>query len=206
MLLRVGAGVNAMDASIRLMLMSAAGPQDAASRFSRTHGLLASIGYLGEVVRMLNPWKQPSLVPRFMTLLQHGVAGGHPIPCSLSEAQNLLSMEAASLAQNVLLKVRDKVGFHWDEEAFAAVVDDPDAVSHTLVQVDGDLMYHRIFYESAEAFSRYVKEIAGGDYDALFIKTSEAQAAISDMVVAAWLGLLREAGEDPNGFAVEYDA
>jgi hypothetical protein len=131
MLLRLNAGLNAMDLSIRLLFIvdqqskqsQSTEMIDLPTRRLFAHTLLASVAYHGEIVKMLDKEKY---LDRLCALAQTAIDHGFDLGRKLDEVKPLLTAsDKASQAEDVLLRVRNKVTFHWDPEPFQAYIDKP---------------------------------------------------------------------------------
>ena len=63
----------------------------------------------------------------------------------LDEAQALLSPGHPDIGGHVLLKVRDKIGFHWDPQPFSQFLDDTDVTEAIFWESAGRRNYNQIF-------------------------------------------------------------
>ena len=114
MLLRIGAGVNSMEAEARALMRV---PRDGAS-VSWVDGqilLLEGIAHFGEIVKRV---KKAEYLDRFCELSGKGLPF-HPaaqeMGVTLNEVRVLLSpLEQPATRDRALLRVRDRVSFHWD--------------------------------------------------------------------------------------------
>lgn len=106
---------------------------------------------------------------------------------------------------NVLLKIRDKVGFHWDPQPFQSFVDDPETSDVVIWETDGTRNLDRIFRGSADAMSRFFFGLPGEEkpIQELFPLIIQAHGLVGKVIEAAVIGLILESGEDPKKYWVQ---
>ena len=138
---------------------------------------------------------------RVNTAVQNGVELGR----ELDDARLLLSPPHPEIGGPVLLKVRDKIGFHWDPQPFVAFLDNPDVSEVTVYETDGRKHIDRIFRASADAMAGYFLSIGGEGVQPrdVFRPLVEAHGTVGKVLEAAWLGLIIDAGNDPRDYWVE---
>jgi hypothetical protein len=120
-----------------------------------------------------------------------------PIKVSLDEGHELLSPEHPDVGGNPLLKVRDKIAFHWDPEAFRRLIEASRGQAIDLWTVSGEPL-DRIFTASAYAIAQFTLEVpsegkSAQDFMNVFV---HAVAVIGHVLESAFIGLLIEAGEN----------
>jgi hypothetical protein len=202
MLLRIGAGVNAMEASLRHILSLGDTDEAPATQLARVHCVVAAVGYLREIVKTI---ERERFASRLWGLVDTGITGGVMMSVPREEAESLLSPENEQIGGLVLLKVRDKVGFHWDPQPFAAFVAGQAAEDTTLIEFGGGRKIDRIFRASADAVSRWFLGLAADGDESLTMEqllpaVVRAQLTLGDVLEAAWTGFVIQAGRDPSEF------
>ena len=198
MLLRIGAGVNVMEASQRLMLQIDDNDRPAAM-LCRVHSALAAIAYWREIVKMI---ERERFDERLWALVQRAIQQGFDLGLPLSEARSLLSPSHPDIGGPALLKVRDKISFHWDPQPFQSFIDDAQTTEVIVWESDGDRNTDRIFRASSDALARFLVEIAGSEnaLKGLLPLVAKAQGLAGKVVEAGFVGLLIEGGEDPHTY------
>jgi len=198
MLLRIGAGVNAMEVSQRLMLQVGRADNRPVTMLAQVHCALAGIAYWREIVKMI----EKEYKGRLWELVQIGVGCGPQPSLSVPEAMALLSTAHPELGGEPLKKIRDKIGFHWDLKPFQAYLDDPDTRDVVFLESDGGHNAERIFRASSDATAHFFSAIpgSGGSWTDLLPLLAKAQGLGGQVVEAALFGLIIEAGEDPRTY------
>lgn len=196
-LLRLAAGVNAMESTLRLLIRHGDDDGTPAAELARVHSVFAAISYLREIVKTVEKEKFEG---RLWALVDVAVQNGADIGMDMGEARLLLSPAHPQIGGDVLLKVRDKVGFHWDPQPFEAFLDDPETATVTIFEGEGHLILDRVFKSSADAMARWLGEIGGDNLNALLERCVVAHGAAGRVVEAAFIGLIMESGEDPADF------
>lgn len=197
--------MNAMEASLRLMLKLEEDDDSPAAKLGRAHSVFAAIGYLREIVKMID---REGWDAKFWQLVDVGVSNGFDLSTSIAEARALLSPEHVDIGGNVLLKIRDKIAFHWDPQPFEAFLDDSETTDVVFVEFGSDKKLDRIFRAAADATSSWFLTLSP-DRDAAIPMTDlipailAAHGAVGDVTEAALAGMLVEAGEDPLKYLIE---
>lgn len=205
MLLRIAAGVNAMEASLRLMLSLVEDDDSPAAKLGRAHSVFAAVGYLREIVKMI---EREGWDARLWQMVDAGVSNGFVMSTSVTEARALLSPTHPDIGGNVLLKVRNKIGFHWDPQPFEAFLDDPDVTEAVFVEFGSEKKLDRIFRAAADAMSRWFLTLSP-DRDTAVPMTDlipailAAHGVVGDVVEAAIAGMLAETGDDPADYLID---
>jgi hypothetical protein len=205
-LMRMMAGINAMESTLRLMLRLG-DEESSQSNLARLHCVTAAIGYFREIVKTLEKAKYDN---RLWELVDRGLATGYALGLELSEAKKLLSHENPDIGGNVLLKLRDKVGFHWDSTPFDLYVDDSDVKEFVIWESDGPRKMDRVFQGAADAVANWFFSLSSDGENKipmgeLIPKILSAQEIVSDVVEIAVAGLFDEAGQDLTQYFVEGD-
>lgn len=190
LLLRLGAGINAMDALARALVRAGTARTLAAS-VDRQQLFIAALAYLGEFVKRIS---ESNYLDRFCALVQAGVAFT-AVPVGIDDVRLLLSPAANGAGEyEGLLKVRDKVAFHWNRRPFADTFDDPRSDVVDFWTIDGTPP-ERTFASSAYAIAELVMGVPIED---LVTRLENAIGILGHAVEAACSGLAAEAGEDPR--------
>jgi hypothetical protein len=197
-LLRLGAGVNALESNSRLLLKVGTGASEV-DQLARMHTVCTGLGCLGELVKMVLNEK---FIDRLFDLAAKGLPFS-PVKVDLDEGRRLLSPDHAD-GGNVLLRVRDKIAFHWDPHAFRELFKTSEGEVIDLWTVSGDPP-DRMFTSSAYAIAKFTLEVpddrTAEDFVAMFAR---AVATIGHVLEAAFLGLLVDAGEaDPRVYLLK---
>lgn len=205
MLLRLGAGANAMEATLRLMLSLDESDDSPRTKLARVHSALAAIAYLREIVKTIEAEKYED---RLWTLVHAAVDNGFELGSPVADARVLLSPIHPDIGGNILLKIRDKVGFHWDPQPFKAFLDDPEVTEANVWEADGEKILNRIFRASADAISRFFGKLPGPDktLEDLLGPILEAHGVVGKVVEAAFIGLIVESGEQPEKYWVQEES
>jgi hypothetical protein len=187
-LLRLGAGVNALESSSRLLVKVGPGPSEI-DKLSRMHTVCTGLACLGELVRLL---KDEKFLDRLIDLAAAGMPFT-PIQVSVDEGRALLSPNHPD-GGNALMKVRDKIAFHWDPHAFRELLKANAGGVLDLWAVSGDPL-DRMFTASAHAIAQFTLAVpddrSAEDFIGVFL---HAVTVIGHVLEAAFLGLLVEAG------------
>jgi len=205
-LARIGAGINSLDSALRLMLMT--GEADTPSvMLARVHSLVAAIAYLREIGRTV---ERARYWDRLWELVEIGTRHGFSIGMPIEEVKALLSANNPDLEGTTLGRVRNKIGFHWDEQPFATFLDDEDVKEHVVLQFGGPKKYDRIFRSSADAVSNWLSLLATGGKPVSLTELSDpllqAWDTFGDVLEAAYAGLLVEAAKDPADYFQDFVA
>jgi hypothetical protein len=205
MLLRLGAGANAMEATLRLLLSVPEDDDTPQAKLARVHSVLAAVAYLREIVKTI---EKAEYQDRLWALVQIAVDEGFELASPIADARLLLSANHPDIGGNALLKLRDKVGFHWDPQPFQAFLDDPELTEAHILEAGGKKVIERIFGASAEATARFFGTLSGtdGSFTDLLELTLKAQFLVGEVVEAAFIGLIVEAGEDPQKYLIEEES
>lgn len=193
-LLRIGAGVNALEATARL-LRDAGHDQSSATQLNRLHLFLSALAYLREIVNTIS---KTGYEDRLFELVEKGTPFA-PVKVATSDVRPLLSTSHPEIGGNVLLKIRDKVAFHWDAEPFKAFLDSPDRLSFDIFTVDGEPL-DRVFTSSAHAHAQFAFEVpfSGTTPEDWMERLIEAVALVGHALESAFLGLIAEVDSPPT--------
>lgn len=194
-LLRLGAGVNAMETIIRLLLRVERNESSATARLARQHCIFSALAHLREIVKTV---EAEGFVDRFLELVEKGIEFSAVRALALNEVRALLSPTPPD-SGNPLLKIRDKVAFHWDPGPFRSLLATDDIVID-LLTVDGDQKPDRIFAASAYAIAQFALEEVPADSrtpEDLSSALTSAVALLGHALEAAFLGLIVDAGGIP---------
>ena len=191
MLLRLGAGVNAIESSSRLLVKVGPAASEV-DRLSRMHCACTGLAYFGELVLTI---KNGGYLDRLVELAAKGLEFS-PIPVSLDEGRALLSPDRPGVGGNVLRKVRDRVTFHWDPGAFRDLLNQSQGQAIDLWTVSGDPP-DRLFTASAYAVAQFTLDVPtdGQTADDVMRVFLSAVTVVGHVIEAAFIGLLVEAGE-----------
>jgi hypothetical protein len=200
-LLRLGAGVNAMEAMVRLMLRVGSEEQSAIDAVSRVQSFTAALAYLREIVKTIEGARY---VDRFFELVQKGLPFSPATDLPLSEVRPLLSSTHPDIGGNVLLKIRDKIAFHWDPGPFEALLDEPGSIDFFII--DGAPNLDRIFAASAYAVAGFALRVPldGKSVADFSVALNRAVELVGHALEAACLGLIVEtdASVPPTNYLV----
>jgi hypothetical protein len=196
MLLRIGAGVNAMEATNRMLAWVPKG-DSSAIQLGRVHLFLAAVAYLREIVKTIENERYDE---RLFELVEKG-APWAPLPVSIADVRPLLSSKHPEIGGNVLLKIRDRVAFHWDSGPFASWLDIEGPLD--LWTVDGELP-DRVFAASAQALGQFVSgvPVTGTTVVDLIDRLYEASLQVGSALESAFVGLVSEVAADPRRYLV----
>jgi hypothetical protein len=158
------------------------------------HLLTAGVAYLRELVKMV---EYERYVDRFIELVAKGSTFGVVQP-NIDQVRAMLSSSHPATGGNPLLRIRDKVAFHWDAAPFQALIDDARNIEIELFTVDGDVELDRIFSASAHASAQLVYEssVERSTLEDLVGALVEAVAFLGHALECAFFGLIAEVGEE----------
>src|SRR5262249_40299888 len=124
-----------------------------------------------------------------------------PVQVSVEQGRVLLSPGHPDVGGDALLKVRDKISFHWDPHAFRELVAASQSGVLDLWTVSGEPL-GRVFTSAAHAIAQFTLNVASdGDAEKFVGGLLSAVTTIGHVVEAACLGLILETGEaDPRKY------
>lgn len=200
LLLRLGGGSNAIEASARLLLKVGPGTSEV-DKLSRMLCVLNGLASFRELVTTIH---KANYLDRLMDLAAKGLPFS-PIQVSLEKGRELLSPDHPDVGGNALLRIRDKVTFHWDPHPFRDFLAAAEAEGRPidLWTVSGETP-ERIFAASAYAIAQETlgtTDLTAEKFMELFF---DAVTVIGHVLESAFIGLLIEAGEtDPRKYFVK---
>jgi hypothetical protein len=202
MLLRLGAGVNALETMLQLMIRISPG-NSLPSQMWRLHAFITAVAYFREIVTTI---EKEGYENRLFELADKGAPFAKPFKLTVSELRPFLSPTHPRLGGNALLRIRDKVAFHWDREPFRLFVERSKAATLDLFEVSvEDDNFARIFSASAHALSAfYLQAPTAHETRDQLADLEQVGLGVGHLLECAFLGLIVECGEPrPTKYLIE---
>ena len=197
-LLRLGAGVNAVESSSRLILKLGPAPSEV-DQLSRMLCVCNGLASFRELVTTI---QKANYLDRLLELAAKGLAFS-PVHVSLDKGRELLSPEHPDAGGNSLSRLRNKVTFHWDPEPFRALLTDSDGRVIDVWTISGEPP-DRMFTASAYAIAQHTLETSSQTAEGFMELFLDAVTVVGHVLESAFIGLLIEAGEtDPRKYFVK---